>query len=211
MLNFDRVLSFIFSRISSQLHEDWCIHFRDWTMPGFRAVVVYRFGAMLLSNQKRGVLKRLSLVLYRTMYRYIRNHYGIELPASAIVGRRLLIGHQSGIVIHSKAVIGDDCVLHQNVTIGEASSHRPWEIPKLGNRVTVGAGAVIIGGIVISDDVHIGPNVTVMTNIPAGTTILPPLSRLIPWSSRRTILPHGNNQVEPPPSGREQGSVASNE
>ena len=187
MYNFDRVLSFIFRRISSQLYEDWRLHWRDWTTPGFRAVVVYRFGAMLLSNQKRGVLKRLSLVLYRTMYRFIRNHYGIDLPATTIVGRRLLIGHHGGIVIHPRTVIGDDCVILQNVTIGAATIRRHWEAPKLGNRVQVGAGAAIIGKVVIGDDVSIGPNVSVLTNIPAGTIVSPQPPRLIKLQSESTL------------------------
>ena len=186
MFNFDRVLSFIFRRISSQLYEDWLLHWRDWAKPGFRAVVVYRFGAMLLSNQKKGVLKWLSLVLYRTMYRSIRNHYGIDLPATTIVGRRLLIG-PGRIVIHPHAVIGDDCVILQNVTIGAATVRRHWEAPKLGNRVQVGAGAAIIGKVVIGDDVNIGPNVSVLTNIPAGTTVCPQPPRLIKLQSETTL------------------------
>ena len=102
MFNLDRWLSFVFRRISSQIYEDWCLHWRDWTQPGFRAVVVYRFGARLLGSQKRGVLNRLLILLHRMMYRFIRNYYGIDLPAKTIVGRRLLIGHQGGIVIHPR-------------------------------------------------------------------------------------------------------------
>jgi serine O-acetyltransferase len=97
-----------------------------------------------------------------------------------------VIAHQGGTVIHWNSVIGDDCLIHQNVTIGAATDYRILEVPKLGNRVEVGCGAALIGRIVIGDDVIIGPNVTVMTNIPAGTTVFAPPPRIVklPWGNR---------------------------
>jgi serine O-acetyltransferase len=159
-----------------QIHEDWIVHNRDWTSPGFRAIAVYRFGVWRQSV--RPLLLRAPLwLLYRTMYRYIRNHYGIELFATTVVGRRLLIPHQGGIVIHRHAEIGDDCVIHQNVTIGAA---RDWrQSPKLGHRVEVGCGAAIIGDVTIGDDVRIGPNVVVMSNVPAGAILVSNPPRMI--------------------------------
>ena len=61
---------------------------------------------------------------YRYMFRYIRYRYGIELSDTTVVGRRSQIGHQSGIVIHWNAVVGDDCTVIQNATIGEVSLER---------------------------------------------------------------------------------------
>lgn len=171
----------------SQIREDYRAHDCDWTKPGFRAVAVHRFGAALEEPKKRGVLAaKVAFAFYRLMFRYIRNHYGIELPSGTTVGRRLVIGHQSGIVIHWNSVIGDDCVIRQNVTIGAAVGYRLAEAPKLGNRVEVGCGAALIGRIVIGDDVHIGPNVTVMTNIPSGTMVCttPPRMIKLPWGNR---------------------------
>lgn len=168
-----------FGTLYWQIREDWDVHYRDWTRPGFRALAVQRFGAML-TDRKRGVLSWILSRLYLRMFRYIRNHYGIELHATTIIGRRFHIGHQSGIVIHENAVFGDDCRIIQNVTIGGSGrSSRHGEAPKFGNRVKIGAGAAIIGKVVIGDDVSIGPNVTVMTNIPGGTTVCAPPPRLI--------------------------------
>lgn len=79
-----------------QIREDWEAQYRDWTLPGFRALAAHRFGAML-KDRKRGVLSCVLSVLYRSMFRYIWNHNGIELPPTTIVGRRFLIGHQSGV------------------------------------------------------------------------------------------------------------------
>jgi len=160
-----------------QICEDWEVHHRDWTLPGFRALAVHRFGAML-KDRKGGVLRWILSRLYLCMFRYIRNHYGIELPDTTIVGHRFQIGHQGGIIIHYNSVFGNDCLVHQNVTIGEAGD-RYGEAPKFGNRVEIGAGAAIIGKVVIGDDVRIAPNVTVMTNIPAGTIVCGPSPRFI--------------------------------
>jgi serine O-acetyltransferase len=187
IFNQDRWLSFVFRNISNQLHEDWRLHWRDWNAPGFRAVAVYRLGAWLRSDRASKRQKRMLGWVYRMLYRYVRNHYGIDLPAATIVGRRLLIGHNGGIVIHPRAVIGDDCVILQGVTIGAASIRRHWEAPKLGNRVQVGAGAVIAGKVKIGDDVSIGPNVSVLMNIPNGTIVSPQPPRIIKLPSEEKL------------------------
>jgi len=114
------------------------------------------------------------------MYRYVRNHYGIELPATTKVGRRLLLGHQSGIVIHPHAEIGDDCMIRQNVTIGAATPDRVLqEAPTLGNGVQVGVGAVIVGRVTIGDGVRIGPTAVVLTNVAAGASVFVVPPRII--------------------------------
>ena len=160
----------IIRQISAQLYEDWLVHAKDWTKPGFRALAVHRFGAMLL-KRKRGILTTVLSIFYTSMFRYVRNHYGIELRATTIVGRRFLLAHQHGIVIHPSTVFGDDVVVHQNVTIGESNRDHKREAPRFGNRVSLGTGAVILGAVVIGDDVVIGPNVVITTNIPSGTTV----------------------------------------
>lgn len=161
-----------------QIREDWKAHGYDWTEPGFRAVAVHRFG-FWLSHGRSSVIKRVMSRFYRMMFRYVRNHYGIELPGTTKVGRRFVIGHQGGIVIHYYSVIGDDCLIRQNVTIGAASHDRPFDAPKLGHRVQVGCGAAILGNVTIGDGARIGPNAVVMTNVPAGATVFAPPSRII--------------------------------
>ena len=161
-----------------QIREDWQAHGRDWTLPGFRAVAVYRFGSWV-RERRNGMIRSVLFALYRIMYRFIRNHYGIELRETTRVGRRFVVGHQSGIVIHPNAEFGDDCVIRQNVTIGAVNMARINDGPKLGHRVDVGAGAVIVGRITIGDGVRIGPNAVVMTDVPAGATVFAEAPRMI--------------------------------
>lgn len=151
------------------ISEDYRTHGRDWTRPGFRAVAVHRFGTWRMGIRSRLIRAPFSLV-YRWMYRFVRNFYGIELPYSVVLGRRVVIEHQHGIVIHGSSVIGDDCVIRQGVTIGNRYLHKPLEAPVLGHRVNVGAGAKLLGGIRIGDDASIGANAVVLRDIPSGAT-----------------------------------------
>ncbi|TVQ46370.1 MAG: glycosyltransferase [Gloeocapsa sp. DLM2.Bin57] len=153
----------------SQLKEDWIAHEKDWTRPGFRAVAVCRFGVWRMKIQPK-LLRAPFSILYRAMYRHVRNVYGIEIPYSVNLGRRVIVEHQGCIVIHGNCTIGDDCVIRQGVTIGNRYLDKPLEAPQLGARVNVGAGAKILGKLVIGDDVSIGANSVVLTDIPAGKT-----------------------------------------
>ncbi len=162
--------------VLSLLREDWRVHDRDWTRPGFRALAAYRLGYW-----RRGLpapARQLLYVPVRALQRFARNHYGIELHPTARIGRRLKLPHQHGIVIHHFAVIGDDCELQHGVTL--CFANRPDEAPTLGNGVRIGAGAVLYGGISIGDGATIGPNAVVTMDVPAGATVFAPPPRLIP-------------------------------
>jgi len=117
--------------------------------------------------------------LYRVLYRYCRNIYGIELPYTVQLGRRIIIEHQSGIVIHGNTVIGDDCIVRQNVTLGIRWLHELDAAPVLGNRVNVGSGAVIMGRVTIGDGANIGANAVVLDDIPSGATAVGIPARVI--------------------------------
>lgn len=149
------------------IREDWIAHGRDWTRPGFRAVAVYRFGVWRMTVRNKFLRAPLSIV-YRAMFRHVRNVYGIELPYSAKVGRRVIFEHQHGIVVHGNCVIGDDSIVRQGVTLGNKSLDRPFDAPVLGSRVNVGAGAKILGAVRIGDGAAIGANAVVLSDVPAG-------------------------------------------
>jgi serine O-acetyltransferase len=149
------------------LREDFAAHERDWTRPGFQAIAVYRFGVARMRVQSRVARGPLS-VLYRALYRTVRNVYGIELPYTAQVGRRVVFEHQHGIVVHGNSVIGDDCVLRQGVTLGNRHLDAPAEAPVLGHGVNVGAGAKVLGQVHVGDGASIGANAVVLRDVPAG-------------------------------------------
>lgn len=153
----------------ARIHEDWVAHDRDWTRPGFRAVAVSRFGRLQQDSPSR-LIRHIARLLYRPLYRRVRNCYGIELPWTVALGRRTVFEHQGGIVVHGYAEIGDDCIVRQGVTIGNRHRERPFDAPRLGARVEVGAGAQLLGMVSVGDDAKIGANAVVLSDVPAGAT-----------------------------------------
>ena len=91
---------------------------------------------------------------------------GADIPINAKIGGGLLLPHPNGIVIHPDVQIGPNCLLFQQVTIGALDGR----IPCVGGHVDIGAGAKILGGILIGNHALIGANAVVLTDVPAGKT-----------------------------------------
>ncbi len=151
--------------LNQLIREDWVAHGKDWTKPGFRAVAVHRFGVWRMKIRGR-ILRAPFSLLYWYLFRYVRNHYGIELPYTVILGRRVIVEHCGAIVVHGNAKIGDDCVIRQGVTIGARRVNRASEAPELGAGVDVGAGAKILGPVRIGNGAEIGANAVVLNDLP---------------------------------------------
>lgn len=154
-----------------QIREDWIAHEKDWTKPGFRAVAVQRFGVWRMGIGPKWLRGPLS-VFYRVLYRRVRNVYGIELPYTVTLGRRVIFEHQGGVVIHGYSVIGDDCIIRQGVTLGNRHLDKPFDAPILGQGVNVGAGAVITGKVTLGDHCAVGANAVVLHDVAANTTVV---------------------------------------
>ena len=166
------------------LHEDWATNGRSLFTPGLRALAVHR-----LSTWAHALPRPVGLpvrVVARLLFYRVRGRYGIELPPEAVIGRRLQIAHQNGLVLNPRAVIGDDCLLRHNVTLGAATDERWDEAPVLGDGVQVGPGAVILGRVHVGDGARIGPNALVLHDVPAGSRVLAPLATVRPKKERRT-------------------------
>jgi serine O-acetyltransferase len=92
---------------------------------------------------------------------------GADIPLNARLGGGLLLPHPNGVVIHPEAVIGPNCLIFQQVTIGGGA--KPG-VPTLGGHVDIGAGAKLLGGITVGDHAKIGANAVVVTDVPPGST-----------------------------------------
>jgi len=150
--------------------EDLDAHDGDWTRPGFQALLVHRFGTWRMSIRSR-MLRIPFSVCSRALFAAVRNFYGIEIPFTARIGRRVVFEHQHGIVVHGNSVIGDDCIIRQGVTLGIRRMDRLTEAPVLGRGVNVGAGAKILGPIRIGDFAVIGANAVVVKDVPEGAVV----------------------------------------
>jgi serine O-acetyltransferase len=102
---------------------------------------------------------------------------GADIPLTSKIGGGLLIPHPNGIVIHPEAIIGPNCLLFQQVTIGVGGSIPG--VPRIGGHVDIGAGARILGGVVIGDHARIGANAVVLQDVPPQTTAVGIPARMI--------------------------------
>ncbi len=131
---------------------------------GYQAVVLHRLAHWFKS---RGVP-----VLGPLIARWNQFTTGVDIAPAARIGPGLRISHGTGIVIGNGVVIGRDCLLMQNVTLGAPTLSRIGEMPRLGDRVTVGVGASVIGPIEVGDDVLVGAHALVLRDVPAGAKAL---------------------------------------
>ena len=111
--------------------------------------------------------------------RRLKYKYGIDISYRTTIGKGLYIGHFGGIVVHGDAVIGDYCNLSQGITIGILARGKKPGIAKIGNRVFIGPGAAILGGITIGDDVLIGTNSVVTFYVPDHSVVAAPVSAIV--------------------------------
>jgi serine O-acetyltransferase len=133
--------------------------------PGLHAVWMHRAAHRLW--QLRG--GRLPARLLSQLNRWLT---GVEIHPGAVVGRRLFIDHAMGVVIGETAEVGDDVMLYHGVTLGGRSMQRVKRHPTLGDGVTVGAGATVLGPVIIGDCAQIGANAVVVKDVPPHAVVV---------------------------------------
>lgn len=126
-------------------------------------VILYRLG---------NVLHRLRIPFLPKVITWInRLVFACYLPSTASLGKGVVLAYWGlGTVIHSAAVIGDHTLIRQNVTVG--TRHKGGAVPQIGANCFIGAGAVILGDVMIGDGAIIGANSVVTHNVPPGVTVV---------------------------------------
>jgi serine O-acetyltransferase len=168
------------------LREDWRTHDRQLARQGLWALAVYRFGRWRYTIRRRWLRLPFS-ALYKCLKPVAEILTGIELPCEVVLGRRFRIDHFGGIIISGDAVFGDDCIVRNGVTVGLRHTGQRGS-PVIGNRVDIGSGAKILGPISIGDDVAIGANAVVLTDVPACSIAVGIPARILPRKQERTPL-----------------------
>jgi serine O-acetyltransferase len=153
--------------VFENIREDWQTYGRDCTRQGLWVMVVYRFGNWRYGIRTRAIRMPFSMV-YKLLKIFSEILTGIELPCEVKLGKRFRIDHFGGIVISGDAVFGDDCVIRNGVTVGLRHTGQRGA-PVIGNRADIGAGAKVLGAIRIGDDVAIGANAVVITDVPSNS------------------------------------------
>lgn len=139
--------------------------------PGVKATFFHRI-AHLCYQMKLPFLPRMLGELSRILT-------GIEIHPGAKIGKRVIFDHGMGIVIGETAEIRDDVILYQGVTLGGTDTARVKRHPTIESRVIIGAGAKVLGNIVVGSDSRIGANSVVVENVPEGSTVVGIPGRII--------------------------------
>jgi serine O-acetyltransferase len=149
-------------------HADWTreIPVGFWD-PGRKLLATIR--AYQKWRARTGLIAEMTRKLLLLRHRFWSVVSGADIPLNCQIGGGLLIPHPNGIVIHPAAVIGVNCLIFQQVTIGSRTGEG---LPVIGGHVDIGAGAKVLGNVIIGDHAKIGANSVVTKNVPAhGTAV----------------------------------------
>ena len=132
-------------------------------IPGFRYTFFLRLYAS--KNPLVRVIARFFLILTSIMY-------GYQIGLHTRIGKGLYIGHYGALVVNGAATIGENCNLAKGVVIGQANRGKMQGVPTIGNRVWIGANAIIVGKVTIADNVLIAPGAYVNFDVPSNSMVI---------------------------------------
>jgi len=139
------------------------------THPGLKYLFVMRSVKYL---KGKGIFGFPVYIIARLVLRHYGYKYGISIPYNTKTGKGLYIGHFGGIVVHYEAIIGDNCNINHEVTIGATYGGKYPGTPVIGNNVYMGPGSKIIGGITVGNNVAVGANCVVSKPIPNNAVVV---------------------------------------
>jgi serine O-acetyltransferase len=160
--------------------------------PGFHAILMHRIASRLW-KARIPIVPRLVSQLSRFLT-------GIEIHPGARIGHRFFIDHGMGVVIGETAEIGDDVLIYQGVTLGGTGHERGKRHPTIGNKVVIGTGAKVLGGITIGNNVKIGAGSVVVKSVPDNSTVVGIPGRIVRRDDPTCVLEHG---LLPDPEGQD--------
>ena len=171
------------------LAEDFATHDHDLTTPGFWAVAAHRIGARALDESRPRAERAALDVAYRAMFTCVDWIWGIHLPRTVALGRRVRIWHNGSMLLNAKA-IGNDVHMRHDTTLGPLRARRPGaaeaspaseaELPVIEDGADLGSGVCVLGGVHVGRGAVVGANSVVLKNVPAGATVLGVPARIVP-------------------------------
>lgn len=153
-MNFEVHPNFIFKMFSVK-----------WKFIYFLRLTSFLYYKSNLYSGKNQVFRILEKISFR-VYRIYAQKVNCEISPYAQFGKGIRFSHLNGIIIHRKVIVGENCSIRHQVTIGNKDSCNVNSVPIIGDNVSIGAGAKILGPCSIGDNVTIGANAVVITNVP---------------------------------------------
>lgn len=141
--------------------------------PGVKFCIAFRY----CQHYRRK--NRVFFYFFYRLLRRIKYKYGFDISYRTTIGPGFYIGHFGGVVIHGDTVIGSNCNISQGITIGILTRGKNAGIPTIGDRVFIGPGALVLGGITIGNDVLIGANAVINFDVADESVVAAPASSVI--------------------------------
>ncbi len=151
--------------------------------PGVHALALHRLANWLWHREVP--------LLPRFLSHLGRLFTGIEIHPGATIGQGVFIDHGMGVVIGETAIVGDYCLIYQNVTLGGTGKQTGKRHPTLGSNVVVGAGAKVLGNIFIGNNVRVGAGSIVLRDVPDDCTVVGVPGRIVSRTGHGCPLEHG--------------------
>ncbi|MDA8057105.1 MAG: serine O-acetyltransferase [Actinomycetota bacterium] len=167
--------------------------------PGLHAVWGHRIAHLLWVRGHRLAARLLAEAVHVAT--------GVDIHPGAVIGAGLFIDHATGVVIGETAEVGDDVTLYQGVTLGGTSLEPGKRHPTIGHRVTLGAGAKVLGPVVVGDDSRIGANAVVVRDVPPDAVVVGVPGQVIARSRPRSPLTGIDDGVLPDLVGVSLGAL----
>ena len=147
--------------------------------PGVRAILCYRVAHRLYNHKMYFLADWIS--------KHTRRKTGIEIHPAAQIGKGLFIDHGMGIVIGETTVIGDNCTLYQNVTLGGTGKDKGKRHPTIGDNVMIGTGAKVLGPFTVGSNSKIAANAVVLSEVPENSTCVGVPARVVRINNKRVV------------------------
>lgn len=157
--------------------------------PGLHAIWAHR-----LSHQLWQSGWRLSA---RLLSQFVRFCTGVEIHPGAQIGRRLFIDHAMSVIVGETSVIGNDVILYQGVTLGGTGKEKGKRHPTIGDNVIIGAGAKVLGNIVIGRNCRLGAGSVVLRDVPENSTVVGVPGRILYRNGKPLLLPDSKEVTDP--------------
>ncbi len=159
-----------------------------WLDPAFWSIATYRFSHWLHVGRPSVLVRLPCKLLAFFAVKFCVVFMEMDIDAQATIGGGLYIGHIGGVHINPGAVLGRNCDLAHRITIGASAMGRGG-IPVIGDEVYIGTGAVLVGKIKVGDGAKIAANTLVMSNVPAGATVMGVPGRIIMRPKPAVVAP----------------------
>lgn len=164
---------------------------------GFWASAVFRLSHWAITRFRVPGLRLIVNASCLLLQKLIEIATGISIPAACSIGAGLYIGHFGGIFIDSHSRLGENCNLSQGVTIGKGGRGELQGVPLVGDRVHVGANALILGKITIGNDAVIGPGAVVMNSVPPCAVAVGNPARVIALAGSFDVVKYDGMENDP--------------